>query len=298
MKTVVWEPSPGALVAWLLVNTQCRPFDLWTIRLADNTTVLRWNNGDTALSVNNTTWSLGPGIARTRTRQTVGVSVDTLSMTLVADATIQLGGIPLVRAIKAGRFRNATVRLDRGFFDDTFACRGIVPGFFGRVGEVTRLGRSGATIEVRSHAELLDVMIPSEVYQPGCRNTLFDAQCTLAMSTYTVTGTIATVPDTTRRTLTTGSAAVTGKPSGWADLGVITMTSGAASGQARTVRTHTLSGSAALQTVSPFDAAIAAGDTFSLRAGCDKSKATCASKFSNVVHFRGEPFVPSPETVT
>jgi len=296
MKAPVWEPSAGALVAWLLANTAARPIDLWTIKLKNGTT-LRWTSGDVIVSVNSVTWSLGPAITRTGLKQSVGVSVDTMTMTLAADATVQVGGVPLIQAIKLRTFANATVRLDRGFFDISNVCQGIAPGFFGRVGEV-KVGRSGATFEVRSHAELLDVMIPGDVYQPGCRNTLFDAQCGLAMSTYTVSGTVATVPDTTRRVITSASAAVTGKAAGWADLGVLTMTSGACAGQSRTVRLHTLSGSATVQVTSPFDNAPAAGDTFTLRAGCDKTKATCTSKFGNVVRFRGEPFVPAPETVT
>lgn len=296
MKTPVWEPSAGALVAWLLANTQARPLDLWTIKLSNGTT-LRWTSGDVIVTVNGATWGLGPGITRTRTRQTVGVSVDTMSVTLYGDATTLINGVPAMQAIKQRAFQNATVRMDRGFFDDAFTCKGIAPGFFGRVGEV-RVGRSEARLEVRSHAELLDVMIPGEVYQPGCRNTLFDARCGLAMSAHTVAGTVGSVPDTTRRVIVSSSAAVTGKAAGWADLGVLTMTSGACSGQSRTVRTHTLGGSATIQVTSPFNNALAAGDTFTLRAGCDKSKATCTAKFANVVRFRGEPFVPAPETVT
>ena len=66
MKTPVWEPSAGALVAWLLANTQARPLDLWTIKLSNGTT-LRWTSGDVIVTVNGATWGLGPGITRTRT---------------------------------------------------------------------------------------------------------------------------------------------------------------------------------------------------------------------------------------
>jgi uncharacterized phage protein (TIGR02218 family) len=37
---------------------------------------------------------------------------------------------------------------------------------------------------------------------------------------------------------------------------------------------------------------IAVGDTFSISAGCDKSKDTCQAKFANIANFRGFPFVP------
>jgi uncharacterized phage protein (TIGR02218 family) len=37
---------------------------------------------------------------------------------------------------------------------------------------------------------------------------------------------------------------------------------------------------------------IAAGDTFTLTPGCDKSLATCRDRFANTVNFRGFPHMP------
>ena len=34
--------------------------------------------------------------------------------------------------------------------------------------------------------------------------------------------------------------------------------------------------------------------SFTAYAGCDLSLGTCTSKFSNRIHFRGQPFIPSP----
>jgi uncharacterized phage protein (TIGR02218 family) len=39
-------------------------------------------------------------------------------------------------------------------------------------------------------------------------------------------------------------------------------------------------------------APIEAGDTFVVTAGCDKTFATCAAKFSNGLNFRGFPHIP------
>ena len=38
--------------------------------------------------------------------------------------------------------------------------------------------------------------------------------------------------------------------------------------------------------------AAAAGDTFSVVAGCDKKFATCKAKFANALNFRGFPHLP------
>jgi len=34
------------------------------------------------------------------------------------------------------------------------------------------------------------------------------------------------------------------------------------------------------------------GDTFTIAPGCDKNVTTCKNKFSNVVNFHGEPYLP------
>lgn len=297
MKAPSWEPSAGAMVAWLGANTQASPVDLWTITLLGGL-VLRYSGGDAAVTVLSTTWALGPGLQRSRVRQTVGVAVDSLSVTLMADSTVLVNGSPILQALAKGAFSGATLQLERAFFDSAGVCKGVVPVFYGRFGSI-KASRSSASIEVRSHAELLDVMIPGDIYQPGCRNTVFDAQCGLAAATYTVSGTTSAAGDATRRIVTTTAAAVTAKPTAWADLGVMAFTTGANAGQSRTVRSHLLAaGTATLTAVYPWPFAVAAGDAFTLRAGCNKAKAgDCTAKFSNVGKFRGEPYIPAPETV-
>lgn len=42
---------------------------------------------------------------------------------------------------------------------------------------------------------------------------------------------------------------------------------------------------------------IAAGDTYSIVAGCDKQFGTCRDRWNNVVHFRGEPYIPGPDLI-
>lgn len=298
MKRPTWEPAEGALVLWLNANRQATPVDLWTITLLGGT-VLRYSGGDAPITVAGLTWGLGPGLQRGRRKQTVGVSVDTLSLKLLADNAVLVAGTPILQALAKGVFAGATVKLERAFLDDAGACRGVVPDFYGRIGAFSG-GRSGATVEVRSHAELLDVMIPGDVYQPGCRNTVFDPQCGLAAGSFTVAGVASTAGDATRRVVASVSAAVVAKPSAWADLGVLTFTSGLNAGDSRTVRSHALAaGTATIVAVYPFPFAIAPGDSFTLRAGCNKSKdGDCGTKFSNLARFRGEPYIPAPETVT
>lgn len=298
MKSPLWEPEPGALVAWLNANRQAMPVDLWTITLVGGT-VLRYSSADVPVAVLGNTWALGPGMRRGQRQQRVGVAVDTLSLTIYADDAVLVGGVPIMQALAKGLFTGATVALSRAFLDAAGVCKGVVPDFFGRVGAV-RAGRSQASVDVRSHAELLDVMIPADVYQPGCRNTLFDAQCGISAALYTSAGITSAAGDVTRRIITTVSASIVDKPTAWADLGVLAFTGGANAGIGRTVRTHiNNSGTATVAVVYPFPFAIGAGDAFTLRAGCNKvADGDCVVKFSNRARFRAEPLVPAPETVT
>lgn len=39
------------------------------------------------------------------------------------------------------------------------------------------------------------------------------------------------------------------------------------------------------------------GDTYTIVAGCDKQFGTCKTRWNNIVHFRGEPFVPGTDTI-
>ncbi|MFG7180665.1 DUF2163 domain-containing protein [Burkholderia pseudomallei] len=47
----------------------------------------------------------------------------------------------------------------------------------------------------------------------------------------------------------------------------------------------------------PMEYPIAVGDTYTITAGCDKQFGTCKDRYSNVVHFRGEPYVPGIDMV-
>ena len=153
------------------------------------------------------------------------------------------------------------------------------------------LDRRAAQVTVNSDLERLNVMVPRDVYQPGCLNSLYDGLCQVSRSAFTVTGAATSASNATR---TTFSHAL-GQPAGHFDLGVITMTSGANAGASRTVKQHTSGQIVALQ---PWGFAVSSGDTFSVSAGCNKTQATCTSKFSNLARFRGMPYIPQADTIT
>jgi uncharacterized phage protein (TIGR02218 family) len=48
--------------------------------------------------------------------------------------------------------------------------------------------------------------------------------------------------------------------------------------------------------LNPLPLVPSAGDAFTAYPGCDKTQATCTTKFANLGAFRGFPFIPQPET--
>lgn len=80
----------------------------------------------------------------------------------------------------------------------------------------------------------------------------------------------------------------------WFKFGAVEWLTGNNAGLAQEVKAWT----AATNTVKLFlgmEFAVQAGDTLTVYAGCDKKKATCGSKFSNINNFRGEPYVPGQD---
>jgi uncharacterized phage protein (TIGR02218 family) len=291
MRTALCETTPGALADLLNARQPIARADLYTLTLTDGT-VYRWSGADVAIAGNGSTWQLGPGIVRNRLKWSVGVAVDTMTVTLTDIRGTTLNGQGLMAFIAAGGLIGARLQVDVAFWAGQAAPAptGALLWFAGRIAEVHSVTRWEASINVKSDLELLDVMVPRDVYQPGCLNTVYDAACGRSRSAFTVTG-AATVGSSQARTVF--GHALSQAP-GWFDLGVVTFASGANAGIARTVKQHT---SAQLKVLQPLPFAVEAGDTFTVYPGCDKTVATCTSKFNNLPRFRGHPYIPVPETV-
>lgn len=296
MMGVSYEPTPGSFAAWAAQGLDVTMVDLYTITTQTGAVYL-YSGADAAITQGARTWILGPGIERSRLRRTIGLSVDNLKLKVYADSRVTLGGINYLAALKNGAWTNADVLLEIAYIDKSGVIQGIVPKFAGKVGSVGPITRAEAQVEVRSAADLLSVMVPGEVYQPMCRNTLGDGLCGIALSSLQITTAAASVTDSTRRVVNvTGSGSLA--TSGWATLGQITMTSGANAGATRGIALHVANTptSSTITTLRPWDYAIASGDTCTIQPGCAKTMAAC-SGFSNLAKFRGEPFVPAPETI-
>jgi hypothetical protein len=76
--------------------------------------------------------------------------------------------------------------------------------------------------------------------------------------------------------------------------GVVTWTSGANLGLSMEVKTYR---PGYIELFQPMIFTVALGDTYSIKAGCDKQLSTCLGRFNNVINFRGEPHIPGNDQI-
>lgn len=282
------KSASAALISLLNSSTQFLMADLYTLTLPSGT-VLRYTSADRDMSWGAQVFSAsGPLIERGTVRVVRGLEVDTLDLRVMAGAGHTLDGAPFVEAALKGVLDGATLLLERAFLTDWLLPPvGTVVLFSGRVSDVSG-SRTEVQITVKSDLELLNIRMPRNLYQAPCLHTVYDSGCAANKLNFsrmsTVTGT-----NGTGQWLQSG---LTQEP-GWFDQGVLEFLMGANAGVRRTVKSYAYG---QFWFALPLPKPPQVGDSFTVFPGCDKTKATCQSKFNNVVRFRGFPFVPTPET--
>lgn len=159
----------------------------------------------------------------------------------------------------------------------------------GTLGAVT-FGRQQFSAEIRGMLQAYSRSIV-ELYSPSCRADLGDTRCQVNLAPFTFTGMVTSF--TNARVFFDSAMA---QADGYFDGGLLTWTGGLNSGRTMEVKAYLLAGGA-FQLVQPMASVIANGDTYSAHRGCDKQPTTCKVAFSNLVNFRGEPFVPQSADV-
>lgn len=263
--------------------------DLYTLTTALGD-VFRYTNYDYPLTIGGNVYAAdGIIISRSEVRQAIGIEVDTLNVDVFATEDTQLLDVPFIQLLHNGGLDGARFKLERIFMDastPTDTSAGAVLLFEGRVSE-TEFSRNQAQLMVSSDLELLNVQLPRNLYQPACLNTLYDSGCGVNPSLFSTSTTVLTGSTLARIECDIA------QPLGYYDQGVIEFLSGVNAGVKRTVRKHV---TGAITLSLPLRAVPAVGDAIRLYAGCDKSMQTCAARFSNLLRYRGFPFVPVPET--
>lgn len=211
---------------------------------------------------------------------------------LAVDAQDAMGALTSAKInetdIADGLWDNATVEVYRVNWADTSQRSLRRKGSIGQV----RRGRASFVAEVRSLTHLLGQTI-GRTFQASCDAAVGDSRCkaNLELSTFKASGCSVSSVSDPRTFACSGIGAFA---DGWFVAGLLTWTGGLNAGRVAEVAIH--SGSTLVMLDIPI-LAIQPGDTFDVRAGCDKSAATCAAKFANTTNFRGFPTIPPQESV-
>jgi uncharacterized phage protein (TIGR02218 family) len=294
MRSASWETSPGALAALLNSGAPLNACDLYEIRLQGGT-VIRWTSAAVGVSAAGFLWTVGPGIERGRCKWVVGIEVDTLEITFLTDDAhpVLISGIPLLAFIGRDGLAGADITLFRAFWGNANSAPvGTLLWFKGRTSDIQEITRGHARVLAKSALERLTMKVPRQAYQAQCLNTVYDSNCGVSRAANTTSG-AATSASTLGRTQFTTNI---GAAAGTFDLGTLTWTSGPNLGVARTVKRQAAGG--VITVLSPLPSAVASGHTFTIVPGCDGTPTVCSGRFSNLLRFRGQPYIPQPETVT
>ena len=273
----------------LIATGQFWTADLYTITILMSGTVIRLTTADYDITSGAHVYtSSGPPIERSKIKQKIGASVDDLDITIYPRQTDLVDGIPFLWAIKQGAFDGAVLDIDRAFMPTAGdVSAGLIRRFSGRFGPIDG-DETSVDVTIKSWAELLDIQWPKQLYSPSCILTLFEPACGVNRASYTFSGTIGAG-------CTLSALNITGiaQGDGYFDTGILALNGGLIR---RSIKSWT-GDTAKLNT--PLFTLPNPGDTATLTAGCDKTAATCNSKFwgSNyTLHFMGQPFIPDPET--
>ncbi|MDE2426901.1 MAG: DUF2163 domain-containing protein [Elusimicrobia bacterium] len=277
----------------LASNQALMACDLYTVTLLSGT-VLYFTDAPTDITIGGHTYlhayegGTVPGFGRGPIKLAIGLQVESLQVDIHYDATTLIQSKTPGAFANAGGFDGARIQVDK-FITTDFAVttNGVVNLFTGVVSDVSA-GSGKVTLNVSSDLVYLNAAFPRNYFLPQCNHALFDAGCGLSKASFAVSGT------TTSGTATTITDTGLTQASGYFALGYVVITSGANAGLIRTVKGFA---SGVLTLLYPLPGACAAGDTFTVYPGCDKLQATCSGKFANLAHFRGFPYVPTPEVI-
>jgi uncharacterized phage protein (TIGR02218 family) len=212
-----------------------------------------------------------------------------------------------VSDIRAGVYDNALIE-ERvvNWADLTMGDMLVRAGWLG----VVKMKNGLFTAELRGLLQKLSTAM-SDTYGPVCRaefgsSATGDAYnqrffCNVNLALYSQAGSVASSPDAMTLIpagglLNVGGSPVTAAPEHWFDNGLVAFTSGALKGKSFEIKTWDGTG---LDMFLPFPIQPAAGDTFTITPGCDKtvSASTGCQKYSNIINYRGEPFIPGEDLI-
>jgi uncharacterized phage protein (TIGR02218 family) len=257
----------------------------WRIARSDGVT-FGFTDHDRPLAFDGTTFEPESGLIASELRSSGDLSVDAQD----AEGVLRSDRITETDILD-GRWDNADVEVWRVNWQ---AMSQRVLMRRGAIGQIRR-GRLAFVAEVRSLAHVLGQTV-GRTFQASCDAAPGDARCGVDLEDPAYRGHGTTTGLVGDRGFT--AAGLDGFASTWFALGTVEWTSGANAGRRMEVADHGVSSEIA--TIALLEAPVrpmTVGDTFVIRAGCDKRLETCRAKFANVANFRGFSHIPGQDAV-
>lgn len=241
---------------------------------------------DRDLAFGGVVFRAGTGLTARALQQVAGLAVDN------SEAAGALSDEGIAEAdLRAGRFDGAAVTMWLVNWADP---EQRMLRFAGSIGEVAE--SDGAfRAELRGLTDGLN-RVQGRVIQSACDAVLGDARCGVALEGADYGGAYRIVALRERRVLVVAGGA--GFAAGFFARGLCRFTGGAAAGLSGDIKTDRFGPEGReIELWQEPGALPAVGDAVDLRAGCDRTAATCRTKFANFANFRGFPDVPREDWI-
>jgi len=259
------------------VTTLCR---CWLVARNDGVT-LGFTDHDEDVVVNGVTCRAASGLTAAEASQQLGLAITGTELSgALADDTLSEADLA------AGRYDAAAVEIWLVDWSEPSLKLRLTSGV---LGEVRRSGQA-FTAELRGLAYRF-AEDSGRLYTATCNADLGDVRCTVDLTSATMRGegSVATLVAASAFT----ASGLDAYEDGWFTAGKLVWTGGANIGQAIEVKSHRIDGAiVTLELWQIMPEPLAAGDAFTVTAGCDKHFDTCQAKFANTVNFRGFPHIP------
>jgi uncharacterized phage protein (TIGR02218 family) len=246
-----------------------------------------WTDHDTSLVVDGVTYNPAPGLNAIKFTSTGDAQVSTQEL---GAAVVEVPDDDL----RDGKFDDAQVEAAWCSWADPAAGRLVV--FKGKVGQIG-WSEDGFKVELMSHMKALERNL-GNTYTASCRHELFGVAtpgkvgfCGVNSAAFTFAGTVATIVSNKWKFTLSGTAS--SQAAEYFSNGVLTFTSGNNAGLSVVVKKNPVG---TFELFLPTAFTIQVGDTFSVKAGCDKTLATCRDKFANVLNYGGFPHIQTDVT--
>lgn len=254
----------------------------WRVARTDGV-VLGFTTHDRALDIGGLRYAAAPGMTPSAISLGDGLEVDTMEFAGALSAAAITEG-----DLAAGRYDGAALTIFMVDWSDAAAgTLRLARGTIGTIEQRTGPGGGSFTATVRGPTAAFEALA-IETCSPDCRAELGDRRCRVDLAPLTVTA--RTVEGSTRDRIAVAVSAIERfaggriRPLDGPNAGI-------------DARVSAVEGNK-LVLFEAFPFALTANTRVELREGCNKTLATCATRFANAINFRGEPHVPGGDVLT